>query len=364
MAHPWCFVLLTSIIRITLAFPLESGLALLDPRAAPINCIIFSEEKEPQFNFQCTQYKQSGYPKTIAGSTVHIYHYTDKWEATDLDKISDISAAVEKTLPLYEKFGNKYDLTVMLDDKLKDQGDTVLNTNKPCYMWISTHTSTKATVAHEGYHCVQFANRGDWDDDYNGWWAEGTAEFYGDLFYPDHSDSSFARLYEYDRPIWDENPDTEGSEIALFWIFLNGYGWTYSMINHFVFNQPNAASIAEARSRLSSNPSLAKAFPAFAKAFFDNTITFPDGSPVDPVKTITPLELEHFPLPDCGSKTRPVSAKTWTIEPFALTLEAGQSFTMTWKSSQPRASLSYRTAPSKSIPHICRSMAGLVRSTT
>jgi hypothetical protein len=355
MTHPWRFVLLVSIIQISLASPLESDYALLGPRAAPFDCDIFAGD-DPKYSISCTQYEQNGYPKTIAGSDVHIYRYTVGWKAADLSKISAIRAAIGKTLPVYENFGTKYDLNVILDNKLSDQGDTLLPTGKPCSMFISTTTNIKATMAHEGYHCVQIANRGaggGWDNDFNGWWAEGTAEFYGDLFYPDHSDSSWARNYEYDRPIWDEDKDTKGTENALFWIFLNGYGWTYSKINNLVFNQPSASSIAEARSGLSSHPSLAKAFPAFAKALLDNTITFPDGSLVDVLKKILPLKLEDFPLPDCGSMTKDVSAKTWTVDAFALTLESGQSFTMTWKSSQKLASFWYRKSGRKSTPDRC-----------
>lgn len=329
--------------------PFESEHALLTSRAATIDCDKFTYGGNPDYSLQCTEYQQKGFPKTVAGNEVHVYHYTDGWKASSLSTISAISAAVSKMLPVYEKFGNHFDLTVILDNKLKDDGDSFLPSGKPCYIWIRSDSSIKSTVAHEGYHCVQLANRDRWTNEYNGWWAEGTAEFYSDVFYPRHPDESWARSYEYDRPIWDENPDTEGTENALFWIFLNGYGWTYSMINTFVFHQPNAASIEEARSGLSSHASLAKAFPAFAQALLDDTIKFPDGSLVDPLKKITPLKLEHFSLPDCGSKKRPINAKSWTVDAFALTLDSGRSFTVKFTSTQKLATLYYRQATGKQL---------------
>jgi hypothetical protein len=328
-----------------------------------VDCEQFSPTGDnPTQHLCCREYIRGSYPRTIGGSRVDLYRYTNGWDPNDettISNLASISDALEDVMPVYEEFGVSFDLIVIFSKTLPDiDGKGVygyeqekVGTTTPCFVRVQDDVpgqpvdpglSLEQTIAHETYHCVEDANRAGQlpTDAFNGWWLEGAAEFYANDFYPDHTQGAWPRLYDGSKPLYKQS-----YAVSLFFVFVHGFGWSYEDINNLVFNEPQAKSFSDCLRSLSGNSDFGKAFPYFAQAFSNNLITYSDGSLVDPVTSPGPLKTEPLGLSDGGSDQWGIKAPTFTVAEFSRSLESGQSFTITWKPTSKQTSLFYRQVP-------------------
>ena len=323
-----------------------------------IDCEQFSAYgNSPAEHLCCREYVRGSYPRTIGGSRVDLYRYTqggwDPNNQTTIGHLESLGDALEKVLPLYESFGDTFNLIVVFSKPpLEDEGTAVdgyeqetPGTTSRCYVRIedADDLTIEQTIVHEVYHCVEDSNRNGNAppaDDFNSWYIEGVAEFYAADYYPFHQDNTWIRKYNPSIPLYKQS-----YEVSLFFVFAHGYGWSYDDINDLVFNEPQAKSFADCLSSLSGNADIGKTFPAFAQAFSNNLITYSDGSLVDPETSPGPLKFQSLPIPDGGSTPWPVKAPTFTVDEFSLSLDPGQSFSITWNPTSKQTSMFYRQVP-------------------
>ena len=351
------------LVSFTTAYPRSldlyprSGLAKACGPRPIIDCEQFSAYgNSPAEHLCCREYVRGSYPRTIGGSRVDLYRYTQGWNPNDqttIGHLESLSDALEKVLPLYEGFGNPFNLIVIFSQPpLMVEGTSVdgyeqetPGTTSRCYVRIedADDLTIEQTIVHEVYHCVEDSNRNGNappPDVFNSWYIEGVAEFYAADYYPFHQDNAWIRNYDPTIPLYKQS-----YEVSLFFVFAHGYGWSYDDINDLVFNEPQAKSFADCLNSLSSNTDIEKTFPAFAQAFSNNLITYSDGSSVDPETSPGPLKFQPLPITDGGSTPWPVQAPTFTIDEFSLSLDPGQSFTVTWKPTSKQTSMFYRQVP-------------------
>jgi hypothetical protein len=134
-------------------------------------------------------------------------------------------------------------------------------------------------LAHELYHCVQYAlNKPPVRVDDTpvpwGWWYEGTAEWFANIVYPgaketiSYFDPNFSI---YNLPIFD--PDTA----ALFFAYMDKAVFNPASVHGWMVNQKYSTSFGNELTRISKDVQLVPAFPGFADAYFDQKISYYNG---------------------------------------------------------------------------------------
>jgi hypothetical protein len=121
----------------------------------------------------------------------------------------------------------------------------------------------KLVVAHELYHCVEWANDKPSSPAepprIEDWWREGVAEFFGNFFYPDKDPDANIRNYVPNKPLYQQRYET-----AVFFQFLNNAGWYEQQVNSWMVAQQLSPDTGAERARVSQDVDLRAQFPKFA----------------------------------------------------------------------------------------------------
>ena len=134
----------------------------------------------------------------------------------------------------------------------------------------------KATLAHEIFHCYQakYFNaqlNGAEGQDEDGWWVEGTAEFFADMVYPCASSiaSSASGYVAEDRLNLRDDPY---STVTFYMHLANKHGFGLSALADFMGSMATSAGFQAQHDALAALPDIAAKFHDFGKAFTDADI--------------------------------------------------------------------------------------------
>lgn len=174
---------------------------------------------------------------TVEGNRLRVYY--PKWWQDDPTRMSWANAALRslsKSASTYSQFGTYGDvnavfsLTQLLSSFNTLAFESAFPANSPCpivvlpLVYEDSTDEFLQTVAHEAFHCYQ-----DWNFmmapyDYHRWWAEGSAEYFSNVVYPNiNAELGWMDSY-YDRSITDPWFDLDYLNFLLFQFLANKLG--------------------------------------------------------------------------------------------------------------------------------------------
>jgi len=306
-----------------------------------------------------------GYPRVVGDRWVTVVT-TREWEQLYNDTSSlrgegfgpvlnsMLAEAFTRSLSLYQTLGDVTNLpptVLILTNKDGPAGlTTVAPAGGPCMITALTSWNDWAmalnpwmqqSLAHELYHCVQFATNPDLAA--NTWVSEGTAEYFSNLVFPsaDHEwvrEVAASRGYRPDLPLYAQDRiDTAG---LFFQALEASRGPPY--LHHLMTQTPagELATPAE-RARLSRTPGFAgdfflfatqyvtpQTFPPARQASYPTLIRDTNGlfRPVANMPLPVPVPLALGPGP-AGAQSGRVTLTTvpFTLTQFAVALDGGQT---------------------------------------
>ncbi|OAL36407.1 hypothetical protein AYO20_04303 [Fonsecaea nubica] len=271
----------------------SNTLALVAPRAVA-DC--------PTNGFQsgrkCIPYVEN---KDIAGIKFSLYTWTDRKApaspVADPKYLKPLQSAAAKALPVYADLMQTKVKTVRVYLTEEDgtiRGATDYHELDPtiCNVRVigsgdgpsSDIESVQQTLAHELYHCVQrtFGMEQPFQDDSlpNNWWFEGSAEYFGNFFFPDTKPDHMQK-YDPASPLYNQKHDFSYPG-SLFFQHLSNVFTSNKEIHDWVVSRKSTTSstLQDERRWLSSDSFITKPFPSFATAFKDDLILYSNGEPV------------------------------------------------------------------------------------
>jgi hypothetical protein len=174
---------------------------------------------------------------TAEGSRLRVYY--PKWWQDDPARMSWANAALQslsKSASSYSQFGTYGDvnlvfsLTQLLGGQNTLAFETAFPANSPCPIvvlpLVYEHASDSflQTVAHEAFHCYQDWNLTMSPYEYHRWWAEGSAEYFSNVVYPNvNYELRWMDAY-YDRSILEPWFDLDYCNFMLFQFLANRLG--------------------------------------------------------------------------------------------------------------------------------------------
>jgi hypothetical protein len=174
---------------------------------------------------------------TVEGSRLRVYY--PKWWQDDPTRMSWANAALQslsKSAATYSQFGTYGDvnavfsLTQLLSGLHTLAFETAFPANSPCpvvilpLVYTDTNDAFLQTVAHEAFHCYQDWNFNMSPYQYHRWWAEGSAEYFSNVVYPNVNYEIRRTGAYYDRSITDPWFDLDYLNFLLFQFLANKLG--------------------------------------------------------------------------------------------------------------------------------------------
>ncbi|KAJ9653506.1 hypothetical protein H2201_009137 [Coniosporium apollinis] len=339
----WLFF---SILPAVLLLNTAQSAPSIKSRAQPINCAIWSSN--PTGHEPCVQVIDEEFPLP----SLDIYHVTDGWHNTDLQKdvLETVKTVTPDVLHKYWGYSGALDVRLILGGKMKeaDLGTewTDAATNQ-CWVRIriprsrddEVYIRLKETVAHELYHCVEDEGRPLLTEN-NGtiWWLEGAAAFFGHLLYPNRGGAVNLQNYQPNAPLYKQTYPT-----ALFFQFLSNFVWPTEHINDWIRKQPPQPDDSKwARGQLSSDAKMREVFPNFAARFVDRQITFADGTPVRTINEVYSDLLDVTLASDGAQATKHIQVGPWAMQMLKVTLHVAERIELEFRSGDPNTMFQYR----------------------
>jgi hypothetical protein len=302
--------------------------------------------------------------RVIDGRTHRVYAPRD-WPAGDPRRalIDEALAALEDSLSLYNRYGPApvlstdivftdlpfLDRTVRRPSVMAVAADDV--SDGRCHVGVFPSAGTsglsalKQTIAHELFHCYQYTNflakTVSLPEEVNGWWVEGTAEFFGSVVYPAGNDE-----WRY-APAFDESstytPMHQMSYEAylLFQYLAVQQGQGTEGVLEIIRDMPSAGGGAEQRDALAAVAGIDNAFHEFGRAYLDRKLIDPGGgfTPVNP----QPGEGYSFAA---GSNREELASEGFWLDRYRLTFADRVRFETTTEEDEGEGRLSARPARS------------------
>ncbi|KIX94545.1 uncharacterized protein Z520_09591 [Fonsecaea multimorphosa CBS 102226] len=323
----------------------SSALAVVVPRAV---------EACPENKFQdganrkCIPYVVG---KSLAGIKFSLYTWTESETSTtpaaDPKYLQPLAETAATALPVYVGYMKTKvsEVRVYLSGESGIlRGETDFRERDPtvCGVQIvgagsgpsSDIESVQQAFAHELYHCVQRTFELTWPQDSNAWWFEGSADYFGNVFYPatkpDHMETYCGR-----SPLFVQAP-SNGYAGSLYFQYLSDTLTSDGAINDWVSSRLKGSSSYTLRgeqSIISSEPLITKAFPSFATHFLGGAILYNNGEEVanTPTKGCEQLITTMYEVPmKPGTYKHATYALPWQIyQKLEVTFQANRlnSFT-------------------------------------
>lgn len=176
------------------------------------------------------------------------------------------------------------------DDHHENEGVAVSDPGDPtCLIALypaSAGTAMVATTVHEFFHCVQYALAPDqmaqYAMDISGWWIEGTAEWFVDWSLPGNR-STEVDMANFDVGSLDEQLTGMNYEMVVFFLWYAEQYGAATLLEMMPHMPVGGGMAAQHRAAAALLP--AEAWQAFAQAYLQGDIRYPDGrhAPVDPL---------------------------------------------------------------------------------
>jgi hypothetical protein len=251
----------------------------------------------------CFRYHQ----REIAGRLHRVYAPRD-WGSGDprLALVDEALAALEDSLGRYNSYGPAPVMSTdivftelpflaggtRLPSVLAVASDDV--SDGRCHVGVFPSAGTsglatlKQTIAHELFHCYQYTNYPTkvfpLPEDVNGWWVEGTAEFFGSIVYPTGNDEwRFARAFN-ETSTYSPMHQMSYEAYLLFQYLAVQHGWGAEGVLGIIQRMPESGTDRDQRDALAAVDGIADAFHQFGRAYLDQKLRDPGGGfvPVDP----------------------------------------------------------------------------------
>lgn len=258
--------------------------------ADPILCNQFWAKAATEPPFQCELYTKSGFPKTVSGSEMRIYRYSDGWadDVKQMELLGAVSDAIDNAVPyyagsaaiprMYFVFYNEF------NDELYAEADWQHSTStEPCRVRLyfnipDDRELAHQIAAHEIFHCVQLhgivpiqSEEKDGKLLSARWWVEGSAEYMSSLVYPSgNGELEAISTYRPSLPLYHQpNPYST----ALFFHGIQSAGFELQNIIGLLKGQPQFSTFAAERAALAKVSGLDEAFHRFAANLVDKKVT-------------------------------------------------------------------------------------------
>ncbi len=172
-------------------------------RATPINCYRFWSELSSQ-NLLCDEFTSSGFPATVGGSEIRIFHYSTGWN-DELGQRQLLAAASDAARIAAEVFSRDFTLpkiTFILHNEYSEAAWASAawlppTSTEPCRVDLffnipNSRDLAMQVAAHEIFHCVQARSiRYPMAEEFTekkvaswAWWVEGTADYMSSKLFP------------------------------------------------------------------------------------------------------------------------------------------------------------------------------------
>jgi hypothetical protein len=306
--------------------------------------------------YECTLYLT----EQVNGVTVNIAHYARDWvdTANTSTTLASIQASASDSINAYQKFTSVPDLTFNVVA-------TNLDANTFASSWIpqvgtscaisvypnaltETGDNQKQIFAHEIYHCVQAlmlsSPAPDWDEDGSqfapyDWWLDGSADYMSNLVYPTNN-------FEYG---WEESFDPSkrifrqsyAASIFFQWMESLGSPGDGTTVNDFVADQTFSSSYIDERNRLAARSDFNDLFLGFMEADKEGDI-----EDTDQLNTVPELPVVWSVLtsPELNpTATFEIDLKTFTGNESVISLDQGQTVSISYDTSQDQLVMVYMT---------------------
>lgn len=209
-----------------------------------------------------------------------------------------------------------------------------------CVVAIFPGPNTAFTVAHEFFHCVQYATFG--DKTYAGasdWWAEGSAQWFAELAVPGTNESNFD-VGVFDSVSAETALTAMGEEAMVFFVWL-GQVHGNAMAMDLIDAMPDGEEPAQ-QDALAAFLS-EEEFLRFAEAYFDHQIWLPSGD-------LLPSAPFHGDIYSFGeSAVQAIEAERFVLARFQIGLDCG-SWTLARHNERGRWAVSIDLGPWQGLP--------------
>lgn len=303
---------------------------------------------------KCIPYVQG---KTIAGISFSLYTFTADNAPTapvaDAKYLEPLQNATERILPVYADLMQTKlkTIRIYLSDEQGDRGKTDFREadQSVCSVQVSGFgldqkngdiLSVQQALAHELYHCVQRTYGMDQPVQDattlpNNWWFEGSAEYFGNVFYPG-SKPDHMQSYNPHRQLFFQKEPSLGYGASLFWQHLSNTGVADKDIHNWVVGRKLSVSFGlnEEQTRVSTDDFIAKAFPSFATRFLDGAVHYSNKVPVVNFfrNTVTNREFKAEEFKQPGTHELDMTVLSWGIwETAVVSFPPKREVTFTWQ---------------------------------
>lgn len=311
--------------------------------------------EDPQL-YECTLYST----QVISGVTVNIAHYARSWTDTpDTATLLDsIFTAANDSIYAYQKFTTVPDLTfnvvaTNIGENAYASG-WIPQVGTSCSVSVFPAGMTQAAnnqkqfLAHEIYHCVQAymlkAPTPTWDNDGSqfapyDWWLDGSADYMSNIVYPKNNE-------EYE---WESTFNTSerifrqsyAASIFFQWMESQGTAGDGSTVSKFIADQSFTRSYVAERGRLAARSDFNLLFLGFMEADKDDKI-----EDTDQIETVPelPVTWTVFTSPELNpTATFEIDMKTFTGNLSVISLDQGQTVTISYATDQDQMVMVYQT---------------------
>jgi len=214
------------------------------------------------------------------------------------------------------------------------------------------------TIAHELFHCLQYAN-GNYAAAQNLWWLEGSAAYYSNVIYClANSEYRYSQRYNNLLPPTEHLSRTLKYATVIFFQYLGNSGGPDWLLRQ-LFHLPHESGFNRFAEELARWPGMAELFHGFAQSFTDDRIYDTDAclTPEARARTVMPRNPRFEPDPVAievlGNQPESVEIELppFTLDPKRLILGAGKEFEIHVTASHPSGILSVRRTETGSLWH-------------
>jgi hypothetical protein len=244
--------------------------------------------------------------RAIGGRTHRVYAPRDWPSEIRLALVDEALAALDDSLGLYNGYGPAPVMSTdivftelpFLDGAVRRPSVMAVASDDVsdgrCHVGVfpaagtSGLASLKQTIAHELFHCYQYTNYPGkvfpLPEEVNGWWVEGTAEFFGSIVYPTGNDEwRFAPAFN-ETSTYSPMHQMSYEAYLLFQYLAVQQGWGTEGVLGIIQRMPESGTDRDQRDALAAVDGIADAFHQFGRAYLDQKLRDPGGGfvPVDP----------------------------------------------------------------------------------
>lgn len=333
----------------------ESRHVLAAAAQSPVPCASLSPKRD--------RFKDTGLVDCLRYSSQHIngadfrVYYPVEWDPNGgwgSGYLEPAAEALERSAKVYGKLGLMANVNVVFSLLNQDNGTAyanagldLLTSEQPCVVAIFTPSAQLSVevfqqiVAHELFHCFQYWNL---DPQMHAgssarkWWVEGSAEYFGNVVYPNVNEE-WDRIAEFD----DRSPTTPLTKLTypntVFFQYLANKVGNEGVIGFLASLATSGGTEAQERA-LRAYPGFADLFQDFAQSYLDKQIADTGGGmlPLNPV-------IEPANPTIAGSTRLELQADPFVVYRLAPVFDAGDAYAIDTERSDEPGGLGARVHP-------------------